>query len=613
MDERRLLLAVFLMFLVFYLYSAFFTKAPPQRTGTTPQAAPSTEAAPPPPAAQPPVVVQQKPAEQRPPQGGAGTAAPRAEPVTVVGEQAERTITIDTRVVRAVFTNRGGELVSWRLKHYLDDRKQPLDLVAGNLSDGAPLPFTLRTEDPEVTARLDEALFRASAEASAIDGTKESVHLTFEYQDGTGLRARKEFVLEPNSYSVKFDATVSQGARVFNPMMVWGPGLGDAAGATESSRYLQKPQALLFGQDVRRVAAAQLTPEKCEGARTENGCAWEGDFRFAGVDDQYFVSAVLPRGRMRIEYQPVAVQVTVESSPGFWDRLLSALGMGGSPAGTAAKTATNELVGYGAKVASATPGMRVFAGPKDFDVLKATDPQMVRIINFGILSWLAVPLLRALKSINGYVGNYGWAIIILTILINAAMFPLRHKSMVSMRKMQALQPQIKAIQGRYSKLKATDPARQKMNAEMMSLYREKGVNPASGCVPMLLTMPVLLALYQMLAQAIEVRGAPFALWIQDLSRSDPYYVLPILMGVTMWWQQKMTPSSVDPAQQKMMMIMPIMFTVFFLWAPSGLALYFLVSNLLAIGQQYLTNHLISPAPARTGRAPAVRRVKGKAE
>jgi YidC/Oxa1 family membrane protein insertase len=600
MDERRILLAVFLMFLVFYLYSAFFTKAPPPRARTTPPAALNTQAAAPPPPAEPPP----PPAVQQPPQSGASAAAPRAKAATVVGEQAERTITIDTRVVRAVFTNRGGELVSWRLKQYFDDRKQPLDLVARDLPGGAPLPFTLRTEDPEVTARLDEALFRASDDASAIDGTRGSVHLTFEYQDATGLRARKDFVLEPNSYSVQFDATVSQGDRAFNPTMVWGPGLGDAAAGAESSRYLQKPEGVLFDLgSVRRLAASHLTTES----------VYEGEFRFAGVDDHYFVSAVLPKGKMRIEYQPVTVVMPAQSTQGLWERLLSALGIGGGPAEPVAKTVTNELVSYAAKVASATPGMRVFVGPKDFDVLKAADPEMVRIINFGMFSWLAVPLLRVLKSINGYVGNYGWAIIILTVLINAAMFPLRHKSMVSMRKMQALQPQIKAIQDRYSKLKASDPARQKMNPEMMALYREKGVNPASGCVPMLLTMPVLFAFYSMLSQAIEVRGAPFGLWIQDLSRRDPYYVLPILMGVTMLWQQRMTPSSVDPAQQKMMMFMPVMFTAFFLWAPSGLALYFLLSNLLAIGQQYLTNNLISPPPARAGRPPAGRPGKGKGD
>ena len=157
-------------------------------------------------------------------------------------------------------------------------------------------------------------------------------------------------------------------------------------------------------------------------------------------------------------------------------------------------------------------------------------------------------------------GNYGWAIVLLTVLINIAIFPLRHKSVVSMRKMQALQPQLKAIQDRYAGLKVTDPARQKMNTEVMNLYREKGVNPASGCVPMLLQFPVLLAFYSMLSQSIELRGADFGWWIHDLSRPDPYYVIPILMAVTMFWQTKITPTTADPAQQRVMLIMPLMFT-----------------------------------------------------
>jgi YidC/Oxa1 family membrane protein insertase len=174
----------------------------------------------------------------------------------------------------------------------------------------------------------------------------------------------------------------------------------------------------------------------------------------------------------------------------------------------------------------------------------------LRTINFGIFAFLAVPLLRALNGINAYVGNYGWSIIILTVLINAAMFPLRHKSVVSMRKMQELQPQIKAIQDRYGKLKSTDPARQKMNQEVMDLYRQRGVNPASGCIPMLLTMPILFAFYSLLSQAIDLRGAPFMLWITDLSVRDPYYVTPLLMGATMVWQQKITPIATDPGSRR---------------------------------------------------------------
>ena len=250
-----------------------------------------------------------------------------------------------------------------------------------------------------------------------------------------------------------------------------------------------------------------------------------------------------------------------------------------------------------------------FFGPKDFEHLKAISPEMTHAIDFGMFRWLVVPLLNALKWVDGYLGNWGWSIVALTVLINLAMFPLRHKSVVSMRRMQELQPEVKAIQDRYAKLKVTDPARQKMNAELMSLYRERGVNPASGCVPMLLTLPVLLAFYAMLSVAIELRGAPFVGWIRDLSTSDPWFVLPVLMGVTMVAQQKMTPSTADPVQQKMMMFMPVVLTVTMLWAPAGLMLYWTVSNLWGIGQQAVTNRLIGPPPAHTVRPPAERRVK----
>jgi YidC/Oxa1 family membrane protein insertase len=222
---------------------------------------------------------------------------------------------------------------------------------------------------------------------------------------------------------------------------------------------------------------------------------------------------------------------------------------------------------------------------------------------------MTVPLLSALKWLYGYTANYGWAIVVLTILINLAMFPLRHKSMVAMRKMQAIQPQMKAIQERYAHLKVTDPARQKMNTEVMNLYREKGVNPAAGCVPMLLTMPVLLAFFSLLSMSIELRGAPFGWWIRDLSEADPYFVLPALMGVTMFWQQRITPTTVDPTQQRVMMLMPVMFTAMMSFSASGVVLYWFVGQVWAIGQQYFTNWLIGPPPAAVVRPPAERRIK----
>jgi YidC/Oxa1 family membrane protein insertase len=266
-------------------------------------------------------------------------------------------------------------------------------------------------------------------------------------------------------------------------------------------------------------------------------------------------------------------------------------------------------VGGSARCPGAPPAMAFSAGPKDFDVLAAVDRELVRAIDFGMFAWLVVPLLRALKWINGYVGNYGWSLILLTILINLAIFPLRHKSVVSMRKMQEVQPEVKAIQDRYKNLKMSDPARGKMNQELMALYKERGVNPASGCVPMLLTLPVLFAFYSMLSVAIELRGAPFIGQIHDLSAHDPWFVWPILMGITMFIQQKMTPSTADPVQQKVMLIMPVMMSGMFLWAASGLVIYWTVSNTWAILQQMVTNHLIGPAAVRTVRPPAERRVK----
>jgi YidC/Oxa1 family membrane protein insertase len=215
-----------------------------------------------------------------------------------------------------------------------------------------------------------------------------------------------------------------------------------------------------------------------------------------------------------------------------------------------------------------------------------------------------------LKWVHGYVGNYGWSIVILTVLINAIMFPLRHKSAVSMRKMQQIQPEVKSIQDRYSKLKTTDPAKQKMNQELMALYRDRGVNPASGCVPMLLTMPVFLAMWALLQTSIELRGAPWFGWIHDLSSHDQFFILPVIMVVSQFWQQRLMPTAgADPAQQKMMMFMPLVMGFIFLWLPAGALIYYVISNLWAIGQQYLTNRLLGPPNVRTVRPAAERRVK----
>jgi YidC/Oxa1 family membrane protein insertase len=576
--EKRVLLAVFLSFLVLYGYQALFPPPKPQR-----QPAATTGSVAPPSGDRASAGEQAtQPAPAAPDAHPAPTAAVRAENshAALVSEAAERTITLNTASVTAVFTNRGAQIVSWRLKHYTDDQGKPVDLVPAGLTPGTPRPFGLRAEDPAITARLNGAVYKASAGgAVAPDRVEVTSPLTleFEFQDAAGLQARKVFQIEPEGYILAFSSHVSNGPQVLNPVVQWGPGLGDSihiAGESSSfGSYVQKSQPILMKDGkVERIGIPKDQPSH------------QGTFPFAGVDDHYFIAMAIEPGLARVQYatalQPVA----------------------GQPEGQ------RELVAWEVLFAKAPEAVRFFYGPKDFDVLAAVDRTLVKAIHFGLWDFLAVPLLRALKWVYGFVGNYGWSIIILTVLINFVMFPLRHKSVVSMRRMQELQPQIKAIQDRYAKLKATDPERQKMNGELMALYKEKGVNPASGCVPMLLTMPVLFAFYALLSVAIEMRGAPFAFWIRDLSTHDPLYITPLIMGATMFWQQRLTPIA-DPAQAKVMMLTPIMFLFFFLWAPSGLVIYWTVSNLLGIGQQYATNRIIGAPIVKQVRPPAERRLK----
>ena len=570
--ERRVLVAIFLSFLVLVLYQSLVVKPVPKPSGAAGTAT-GTNA----PASGERAAEDRGAASSTSKSGTADSKKTTPTAATVVGETSERDVRLETRDVIAVFTNRGARLKSWRLKHYLDQVKQPQELVATEVSDTQPLPFSLRTPDEAVTTTLNNALYAVKSAPPGDAPQSTTAQLIFEYTNSEGLHAVKAFNIDPTSYIVTFRATVTVNDRPLSPVIEWGPAVGDLG---ESSRYVKKSEALLSRDaKVQRLAAKDIAKQS----------TYEGPFEFAGVDDNYFMTAVLFPGSIKISFRPV----TIPPPPG-------------------SKDPGRDLVAYSIDPNAPAPSpLKFFAGPKDFDVLASIDRNLVRAIDFGYFAVLVVPLLRSLKWINGFVGNYGWSIILLTIIINAIMFPLRHKSVVSMRKMQEIQPEVKAIQDRYAKLKTTDPAKQNMNKELMALYRERGVNPASGCVPMLLTMPVLFAFYSLLTTAIELRGAPFVGWIHDLSSHDPLYITPVAMGLSQLWQQRITPASgVDPAQQKMMMFMPVLFTGMFLWAPSGIALYWLMSNLWGIGQQYLTNYLIGPPNVRTMRPPAERRMKG---
>jgi YidC/Oxa1 family membrane protein insertase len=567
--ERRVLLAIFLCFLVIYLWQALFVKPAPKPAT---QAASTTAAA---------------GAAGQTKNAGAGStpaqppaAAPEVSPgaTALVSEGSERDVRVETNDVIAVFTNRGARLKSWQLKKYMDSEGKPVELVEHDLPPGNPLPFSLRAPDATQTNTLNGAIY--AVKQSDGDSTSSATDLSFEYSDSAGLRATKQFHFDPSSYLMTFQDAVTVNGRAINPAIEWGPGMGERVDtdAKLRSRFGYTPRALFSanGKEQRLYASTIVkTP------------TYDETFAYAGIDVHYFMSVAYQPGKVQVTYTPLTIPAQ----------------------GTGATATQRDFMGYQVVPAPGKP-VKFYIGPKDFDTLAAIDPNFTSAIDFGMFSIIVVPLLRSLKWIYGYVHNYGWSIILLTVIINLIILPLRHKSVVAMRKMQEIQPETKAIQDRYAKLKATDPAKAKMNQELMELYKQRGVNPAGGCIPMLLPWPLLVAFYSLLTTAIELRGAPFTLWIHDLTAPDPYYVFPVLMGVSQLWQQWMMPAAgADPTQRKMMMIMPLVFMFLFISYPSGMAVYFLMTNVWAIGQQYATNYFIGPPQVRAAQPAAVRRTK----
>ncbi len=561
--EKRVLLAIFLSFLVLYVYQAMVVKP-------APKPAPATAAS----TAGPGSKAPSAPTTPSAPTLSLAPAAAATDATPLTGDARERDVRVETNAVVATFTNRGARLKSFRLKRFIDPQtKQPQELVEQNLPT-QPLPFSLQVSSEQTTRVLNEALYAVSGEPTG--PTTSATDLKFEYRDSGGVRAVKTFHFEPSSYVVALQTSVSESDRAVVPTVLWGPAVGDAA---EVSRYVQAPEAIVYAADASKPQ--RLAPKDLAKQST-----YEGDFKYIGVDDNYFMTVAIAPGPSRVSYQPIT-----------------------EPAPAGSKDPGRTLVAYSVQPSQDRP-IRFFVGPKDFDVLAGINTDLTSAINFGMFAVIVVPLLRSLKWVHGFIGNWGWSIVLLTVIINAIMFPLRHKSAVSMRKMAEIQPEVKVIQDRYAKFKATDPQKQNMNKELMELYKQRGVNPAAGCVPMLLTFPVLFAMWALLQTSIELRGAPWFGWIHDLSAHDPWYVLPVLMGGTSFWQQKMMPATGgDPAQQKMMMFMPLFMMFIFLWLPAGALIYYVVTNVWTIGQQYLTNHLIGPPPVRNIRPAAERRLK----
>ncbi len=477
--EKRVFLAIALSLLVLTVYQAYFAPPPP---ATVPAGATASEVA----AANAATTTAANAQNAAAPAGTSspstsapgtgGTSAP-----AVISSPDAKDIVVETNSLYAVFSTQGAVLKHWRLKKYLDNTGQPLDLVPVEVPDTIVKPFSLTTDDANVNAQMASAVYQPSAGDLQL-GPNPGV-LSFDFHDAaTGLNVHKRFEFQPKAqpYLLNFDGTIDV-AGVSKPVTIeLGPSVG--IGYNEQGSRFGYPNQVVYekaGKVQRpKIADAALAPV-------------DGPFRFAGVGDHYFLNAVLPGDKsVKASYRPVQLPVPWKD----------------------AQNRKRDFVAYSISSPGAA-SVPFFIGPKLFDALKAVDVELVRSIDFGMFAFLVVPLLQALKWVNGFIGNYGWSIIVLTILINVVLFPLRHRSMVSMRKMQKLQPKVKAIQDRYAKYKVTDPERQKMNAEMMALYKEHGVNPAGGCVPMLLTMPILFAFYSLLALAIELRHAPFMLWV----------------------------------------------------------------------------------------------------
>jgi YidC/Oxa1 family membrane protein insertase len=319
---------------------------------------------------------------------------------------------------------------------------------------------------------------------------------------------------------------------------------------------------------------------KREGPPKEEIKKIEGDVRWVGLDMQYFTMLAIPSNPLQFfNIQKV---------------LVKSVGLDG-------KQVERNLL----KVTTPTNGSlqyQLYIGPKkqsNLEAVKAAD--ISGVINYGMFSIIVLPLLASLRWIYQYVQNYGHAIVILTFLLSLLLFPFRLKQMLSMKKMQAVQPKVKAIQEKYRRYKKTDPKRAEMNQEIMALYKQHNVNPLGGCLPLVLQMPLLFAFYSLLAYSIELRQAPFIWWIHDLAAKDPYYVLPVIMGITAFISQKMTPMTpgTDPTQAKIMMIMPVIFTVMFINLSSGLNLYFLCSNIFQIGFQTIAQRWLGDRSSDT--------------
>lgn len=541
---------------------------------------------PPPP---PPIASEPVPSPTPSPSEGAAAAATpsttkpvlSATPaVAAVAATAEQEIRLDTDLAEVVLTNKGGRVRSWKLKKF-DSAGRPVDFVNDAARRDDVLPLALAFEDRAILPGINAALFVVARTEDAAGKTR----VSFQWGDGAGSQVEKVFVFHRGEPLVDLEIRTIDRGRAVIPRVSWGPGLEVEDPKHRSNTYYNGQAVIYDGAQVTRLARRKI--DAITSIPESSPLEW------AGLEDQYFTALLLPAGsRGAVTIAPFSS--TTLATPG--------------------KTPADELASAPTVMVSLPEGAsRLFVGPKNFGLLSSLGHGLEKAVWFSSYQPIyacAKPVFLALRFVHDrWVANYGIAIILLTIGLRILLFPLNQFSMVKMRRvagdMQRVQPKLKAIQAKYKKSK--DPeARTKMNTETMELYKREGVNPfggVSGCLPLLIQMPILWAFFDVLTATVELRGAPFFGWIRDLTHPDAFWITPILMGGSMFIQQKMTPTAnVDPQQQRMMLFMPVIFTVMFGSLPSGLVLYYFVNNLLGIGQQWLVNRHIARLEAAPSKA-----------
>jgi YidC/Oxa1 family membrane protein insertase len=554
-QNQRILLAFALSFAVLIVWRTFFLKPlpPVPKPSVVPVAkAPATPAA--------------RPAE----------LAAETSPALRVrqGREAEE-IVVEGDLYRVTLSSEGAVVKSWVLKKYKDEKGELLDVVNQAACDQLGYPLGLSLADQALSGKLNSALYVVQSDPPPPGGgeargrLRAPAKLAFIYGDGQ-MEAQKQFSFGPN-YDIHVQASVRQGHLPLPVAVVWPGGFGDHSLPFKVKEGVAQAVYGAVGN------ISKVPQRKMKEDRTV-----PGPLEFAGLEDRYFVDIFLPDS-MESEFR----MSRQKWSPKDWTE----------------KDLPQPLL---ATLAGAQPrplGFRLFVAPKDLDVLRSARPPLDSLVDFGWFTFVAKPLFVALDYIHDHwVHNYGWAIVILTVFINLALFPMKLKSIRSAQEMQRVAPLMKEIQDKYKQYKMNDPRKQRMNEEMMKLYKEHGINPLGGCLPMVIQLPFLYGFYRVLDLSIELRHAPWILCIKDLSMPDrcylfgiPVALLPTVMIITMFILQKMTPvASADPAQQRMMMVMPLVFGIMFYNFAAGLVLYWLTGNVVGILQQLAINKWMAP-------------------